>query len=307
MPRCWRSTAAARRPTSHSCAATARSWAPLASPARSAIERGRRGAISRMPSSCASTPPSTRPPSARGSIRLAVPWPMSGPSVSPARTCPPTTGGSSPGCASNGWVDRADLAQRHVRRAPGGDRPVVGGRRRLRVRHELCRRRAGRPVAGNRATRPSGATPAQFVPNPQTTATPHDRSVPARSTANVSLRKIGSVTQPFVRTQARSRRSSAGRSAPARQKVPTSARGRRAGSSPARSAAWSMAAWTRTSSASSRWPHVAHVRSPISPATRAAPRTVPSRRRSATSVLEPPPSTASSAARLTAAPRACRS
>src|SRR3954451_1178199 len=53
------------------------------------------------------------------------------------------------------------------------------------------------PIAGNRATRPSGATPAQFVPKPHTTATPHDRSVPARRTANVSLRRIGSPPPPL--------------------------------------------------------------------------------------------------------------
>ena len=52
------------------------------------------------------------------------------------------------------------------------------------------------PTAGNRVIRPSGATPEQLMPNPQTTPTPQSRSVPARSTANVSLRTSRSSRDP---------------------------------------------------------------------------------------------------------------
>src|SRR6266511_3285992 len=44
------------------------------------------------------------------------------------------------------------------------------------------------PSAGKRAWAPPGPTPAQFMPAPTTTTTPQVRSVPARSTANTSLR-----------------------------------------------------------------------------------------------------------------------
>src|SRR3954465_10054979 len=43
------------------------------------------------------------------------------------------------------------------------------------------------PRDRKRDWRPSGATPTQLIPAPHTTATPQPRSVPARSTANVSL------------------------------------------------------------------------------------------------------------------------
>ena len=158
VPRCWRSTAAARRSTSHSCAATARSWAPLASPARSAIERGRRGGHLEDAELVRVDAAIDQAAERAGSIRLAVPSPMSGSSASPARTCPPTTGGSSPGCARTAGRRSRRRAQRHVRRAPGRDRPVVGGRRRLRVRHELLP--ASRRTAASRGSPRSGRSPA---------------------------------------------------------------------------------------------------------------------------------------------------
>ena len=43
------------------------------------------------------------------------------------------------------------------------------------------------PSAGKPAWRPSGATPTQLIPAPQTIATPQPCSVPARRTASVSL------------------------------------------------------------------------------------------------------------------------
>ena len=73
------------------------------------------------------------------------------------------------------------------------------------------------PIAGNRVTRPSGATPEQFVPYPQTTPIPQFRSVPARSTAKLSLRTTSFPVRGFRWSQRPIRRSSTGRSAPDRQ------------------------------------------------------------------------------------------
>ena len=75
--------------------------------------------------------------------------------------------------------------------------------------------------------RPSGETPEQLVPKPHTMPTPQLRSVPARSTAKVSLRRTRSAAIPAARGPAPMRRSSEGRSAPARQNTPTSATGAR--------------------------------------------------------------------------------
>ena len=74
-------------------------------------------------------------------------------------------------------------------------------------------------------TWPSGETPLQLIPYPQTTLTPQDRSVPARSTAKVSLRTTSRPVMPRAVNQRAMRRSSAGRSAPARQYTPRSATG----------------------------------------------------------------------------------
>ena len=81
------------------------------------------------------------------------------------------------------------------------------------------------PNAGNRNVRPLGATAEQLVPYPHTTATPHVRSVPARRTANVSLRTTSLSVRPRRRNHRAIRRSSAGRSAPATQYIPSSATG----------------------------------------------------------------------------------
>ena len=110
------------------------------------------------------------------------------------------------------------------------------------------------PSAGKRYVLPSGATAEQLVPNPQTTPTPHVRSVPARSTANVSLRSTVSSVQPCCRTRRRIERSSEGRSAPARQNTPREARGDRAGSAPALREAASTADTTGASSPFARAP-----------------------------------------------------
>ncbi len=59
------------------------------------------------------------------------------------------------------------------------------------------------PNAGKRNVRPLGATPEQLVPYPHTTATPHVRSVPARRTANVSLRTTSSSVRPRRRNHRR--------------------------------------------------------------------------------------------------------
>ena len=124
--RCSRSTAAARRPTSRSCAATARSSAPRASPARSTIAPGRRGAISRTPSSCASTPRSTRPPSAPGSIRIAVPVADVGIFCLAGADLPADDRRLLAWVRAERLGRRADPAQRHVRRAPRRHRPHRG-------------------------------------------------------------------------------------------------------------------------------------------------------------------------------------
>ena len=50
--------------------------------------------------------------------------------------------------------------------------------------------------AGKRTVRPSGPTAAQFIPVPQTTPMPQDDVVPARETANVSLRRIDALGPP---------------------------------------------------------------------------------------------------------------
>ena len=100
------------------------------------------------------------------------------------------------------------------------------------------------PRAGNRTVRPEGPTPMQFMPAPHTRATPHPRSVPARRTANVSLRMTFLRVQPRSARERSMRRSSARKSAPARQYTPTGAMGEAVGSRPPSIAA---AATTSTS------------------------------------------------------------
>ena len=174
-----------------------------------------------------------------------------------------------------------------------------------RCRARLPSRRRCRPTAGKRNVRPSGATAEQLVPDPHTTATPHVRSVPARRTANVSLRTRSLAVHPRSESHRFSRRSSLGKSAPARQKTPRSVSGRRSGRIPASRAAASIACWT-----GARWPKAR--RSPLSGAsctsarrTRLTPRSLPSRPTIAASTFEPPPSTARIAGRrVTEPPRA---
>ena len=126
-----------------------------------------------------------------------------------------------------------------------------------------------------------------------------------RREARRRCRCAGRARRP-IRGRARPRpirRSSTGRSAPARQKTPRSATGcgdrrrarRRRHAAPDRLV-------DRLEEGVVAGPLVV-----AAPATRAAPSTVPSRRSSAASIFEPPPSTASNAGRLTAAPRARRS
>ena len=100
------------------------------------------------------------------------------------------------------------------------------------------------PTAGKRVIRPSGATPEQLMPYPQTTPTPQSRSVPARSTANVSLRTSRSSVTSRIRSQRSIRRSSTGKSAPARQKTPSWATGIRSALSPASTLAAATASRT---------------------------------------------------------------
>ena len=59
----------------------------------------------------------------------------------------------------NGWVRAAVGAQRHVRGPARGDRPPLGRGRRVRLRHELHRRRPRTAVSpGSRRSDPSRAT-----------------------------------------------------------------------------------------------------------------------------------------------------
>ena len=103
----------------------------------------------------------------------------------------------------------------------GRGRPRCAPRRRDARHADVAGRRPSRrvisPSAGKRTCRPSGATPTQLIPAPQTTATPQPRSVPARSTANVSLRDRSSAPPSRARSTAlaAARCSSAGKSTPA--------------------------------------------------------------------------------------------
>ena len=154
------------------------------------------------------------------------------------------------------------------------------------------------PIAGNRVTRPLGATPEQLVPKPHTTPTPHERSVPARRTAKQSLRTRSSAARLCRRSHRTILRSSTGRSAPERQKTPRSARGAAAGSRPATRAAARVA--SRIGRMWSSSPGTPSEAAPV--AIRAAPSTLPSRRMSTASTLLPPPSTARTAALVMAPP-----
>ena len=70
---------------------------------------------------------------------------------------------------------------------------------------------------GKRTVLPSGPTAAQFMPVPQTTPMPQRRVVPARETANVSLRRMTRSVHPNASIAGASFSSSTGRSMPARQ------------------------------------------------------------------------------------------
>src|SRR6266511_695679 len=143
------------------------------------------------------------------------------------------------------------------------------------------------PSAGKRAWAPPGPTPAQFMPAPTTTTTPQVRSVPARSTANTSLRSRLARAQRRRAISGSSRASSAGRSRPARHQTPTWASGRSAGSSPP--ASRQAAAISASSASIAPWSPSAWC---DAPGPRAAPSTSPLAATSAASVLELPPSTA---------------
>src|SRR6266511_538722 len=143
------------------------------------------------------------------------------------------------------------------------------------------------PSAGKRAWAPPGPTPAQFMPAPTTTTTPQVRSVPARSTANTSLRSRLSRAQRRRAISGSSRASSAGRSRPARHQTPTWTSGRSAGSSPP--ASRQAAAISASSASIAPWSPSAWC---DAPGPRAAPSTSPLAATSAASVLELPPSTA---------------
>ena len=129
------------------------------------------------------------------------------------------------------------------------------------------------PTAGAGRSRPSGDTPQQLVPKPQTIPTPQSRFVPARRTANVSLRKTLSPAQP------RPRRPRADAPVVQRQVGSGEAEHTDVGDrGPA--VRWSPRRGTRH--APRRRSRSRKASSPVAPygaaATRAAPRTVPSRR-----------------------------
>src|SRR5436305_3952327 len=146
------------------------------------------------------------------------------------------------------------------------------------------------PIAAYRTILPAGDTAEQLSPVPQTTPTPQGRSVPARSTANVSFRSTSRSVQRSERIVRRRRRSSTGRSAPARQNTATSAIGDAPGRMPAALQARPTVA--ASSANDSSW-------SPgekLAPPPRAAPSTRPPRLSSTASSFELPPSTARMAA-----------
>src|SRR3954452_25526438 len=145
------------------------------------------------------------------------------------------------------------------------------------------------PMAAKRTILPVGETAQQLRPVPQTTPTPHDRSVPARSTANVSLRRTTRSAQRRACRLRLRRRSSTGRSAPARQSTAASAIGPGPGVMPALRQARATVASSRAKDPS--WSCGAK----LAPRPRAAPSTRPPRLSSTASSFELPPSTASTA------------
>src|SRR6476661_789787 len=145
------------------------------------------------------------------------------------------------------------------------------------------------PMAAYRTILPVGETAQQLSPVPQTTPTPHGRSVPARSTANVSLRSTTRSAQRRACRLRLRRRSSTGRSAPARQSTAASAIGPEPGVMPALRQARATVASRRAKDPSWSWGEK------LAPRPRAAPSTRPPRLSSTASSFELPPSTASTA------------
>jgi hypothetical protein len=147
------------------------------------------------------------------------------------------------------------------------------------------------PKAGYLVTRPSGATPTQLMPAPQTTATPQrgwtSSSRPARRIANVSLTTVVVGLQPKAWIAAPCSASSSGRSALARQATVC-----RATTAPSRSA-WAAACLTTASRISTVWSMPTSWA--LMPGPRAEASSVPSPATRATSVLLLPPSMASTA------------
>ena len=241
--------------------------------------RPRRGRPGRRP---APAPPPAGPRSCRG--------------TAPRSRRPGFRARSGRARASRGWSpDRG-------RRPPGRPRP--GPTSRARIPRRDRRRSSPRPL--NRATRPSGARPTAFMPDPQITATPQPSGVPARRAANVSLNSSVSPASRRARVRLREARArpTAGPSRPGstRRARRPAASGRPCRDSRPRRGAGRRARTAGRSPGSSAHRLVGHRR----PAD--APRSSPPRtEHSATSVFELPPSTArtTSFTRRTARARRC--
>ena len=146
------STAATRRPTSRSCATTARCSRTRAGRCPRRTTSGSTGR-SRFSRGC-----STR--RRRAPVSTARARSRSPSSCSPGSTSP-RGGRAAAAVAARGWATRVDGRQRHVRRPSRRHRARVGRRGRLRRRHQLRRRRARR--SRTRASPRSARSPATGV------------------------------------------------------------------------------------------------------------------------------------------------
>ena len=239
------------------------------------------------------SPPRTRPARARrGASRRCgrSTWPPSPAAV----VCKPKCAGTARSRAV--FLPAAVLGAR-----PRATRPGCRARRRLPSR----RRSARSPGSGDAAVRRDGGAVRAVAA--------HDADAPravgpgAQHRERVVAQHRPSSVQPFERIHRRSRRSSTGRSAPARQNTPRSATGRRSGSRPASTRGVRDRDADRHQVALLDVCCISHVRRRShrrAPGPRRGPcrRAEGARRR----LFEPPPSTARMAARLVTAGRPAR-
>ena len=209
------------------------------------------GPSSRMPSWCASTPRSTRPPSARGSIPARRPRRRPRRLLpAPARTSRPTTAGSSRWLRTNGWIDRADVCattrSRCCARGPtgrgGSASSAASARTAPASRRTAASRgspRSGRsPATGAAASELGGLAPGTRSA-PRTAAdakTAFERVVPA----HFGLRRPRQLMEAHLLRTARgaSARRARARPVPARPSAATPSRATSSTARPTRSSRW---------------------------------------------------------------------